>query len=225
MWGVPSARPKQRPGHIRERPCPGLHPVPGPASRPLALGSESIPMSRLEGYSIVAGSLNASLSSAPVRPPGPAAGPLAHDHSGGMPVAGIVRFYLSFLSAMARRQEDVRGMQLGPEIERAFDSERDRLLKPDRGLLPAAGEWQRPAEFISRLDDRLGTNPVGAVTVRTIYDQVLQEILSGLKGRLDDSLVRLLFRLSLRDAMKENGDSADMCMLLGGIPRAYLNNI
>jgi len=137
----------------------------------------------------------------------------------------IVRFYLVFLSAVAKRQDDVRGALLQNEIGAALESATDALSKEERDLLPDASCWQQPESFLTSIDDRMKSGDIrapGLERIRDIYIQVLKELLTNLLGRIDDSMVRLLFRLAARDALREDGNIAMKYSLLKDIPEAYL---
>jgi len=136
-----------------------------------------------------------------------------------------VRFYLVFLSAVAKRQDDVRGALLQNEIGAALESATDALSKEERDLLPDASCWQQPESFLTSIDDRMKSGDIrapGLERIRDIYIQVLKELLTNLLGRIDDSMVRLLFRLAARDALREDGNIAMKYSLLKDIPEAYL---
>jgi hypothetical protein len=150
-----------------------------------------------------------------------AAPPAIHETA---PIKEISAFYLAFLSALVNRQEDVRGMDLRQEVRKALDSASSSLSECDKWLLPA-GDWQQPELFLSSIDDRMAPGEFmtpGPERVREIYVRVLKELLTRLEGQIDDSLVRLLFRLAARDALREGGHIALKYSLLEGIPEAYL---
>jgi hypothetical protein len=136
----------------------------------------------------------------------------------------ITDFYLVFLSALVRRQEDVRGVDLREEVRKALESAIGSLHENERWLLPAS-DWQQTESFLLDIDERLAMGEIaapGTARVREIYVQVLRRLLANLEERLDDSMVRLLFRLAARDAMQEMENIAVQYSLLDGIPGTHL---
>jgi hypothetical protein len=137
----------------------------------------------------------------------------------------IVRFYLVFLSAVAKRQDDVRGALLQNEIGAALESATGALSRDEQLLLPDASCWQQPESFLTSIDKGMKTGQIrapGPGRIRDIYVRALKELLTRLEGRIDDSLVRLLFRLAARDALREDGNIAMKYSLLKGIPDVFL---
>ncbi|MBM4250035.1 MAG: hypothetical protein FJ149_11550 [Euryarchaeota archaeon] len=136
-----------------------------------------------------------------------------------------VRVYLAFLTAIAARQDDVKGVRLRREIQNALETVAASLPDSERGLLPGAPGWQRPERFVASIGDRTEASKIPAPSldrVRVIYVHVFRVLISRLGAQLDDSMVRLLFRLAARDALQKTGGVASEHMLLEGDPGAHL---
>jgi hypothetical protein len=139
-------------------------------------------------------------------------------------IKAAIRFYLVFLRAVVARQDNVKGVRLGSEIQQVLETVRISLPESERGLLPEAAGWQHAKRFLGSIEDRPASSgfPASSIDrVRDIYLQVLHILLTRLVAQLDDSVVRLLFRLAARDAMLVDGGTAFDHALLKGVPEAY----
>jgi hypothetical protein len=141
------------------------------------------------------------------------------------PAKEIVQFYLSFLSGVAKRQEDIKGVSLQYEIIKALESIADSLPADDKLLVPTVIWWQLPEPFIFVVDTQKTSEryPMTRIDrVKDFYNQVISELIGRLHGQLDESIVRLLFRLAARDALQHWEYLATRYALFEGIPETYL---
>lgn len=192
-------------------------------NHPPAPPRHKMDLARRRGYGTSAHSLDNMLANRPSRITRDL--PAASAIQDAATVKRVVKFYLVFLSAVAKRQEDVKGVQLQLKIDEAIRSARNSLPEDERWLLPAAGNRPLSEPNLSSIDGRMASGDCPALEVRRIRDvyvHALHELIGSLGERLDDSLVKLLFRLAARDALQEERLVAMKYSLLDGIPEPYL---
>jgi hypothetical protein len=143
-------------------------------------------------------------------------------------VTEIARFYLLFLSGIWERDADVRGGRLRIELSMALESARARLPERERGLLPDPADRLEPDEFLASFERGMASGEIEAppaMRIRQVYLNALEEILTRLRGPLDDSVVKLLFRLGAKKALRRSRNIAEKYSLLEGIPDIYIRQV
>jgi hypothetical protein len=136
----------------------------------------------------------------------------------------VAQFYIVFLWSVAKRQENVKGLRLQDHITETMGSLIRSLPDNDRWILPA--DWLRPEEYLSSIEGRVASGKAPALdNIKSVYTLALQTLMTRLEERLDDSTVRLLFRLAARDTLRERWRFAGEYSLLEGIPAVYLRQL
>jgi len=160
--------------------------------------------------------------------PPPQTGGLSVDGQQSRPVPEIERFYRVFLSGILERHPDVRGVRLHTEIRLALDEAREELPGEAGALIPDLStllEPGRPADGPEKSPSRRGARGPNIETVRRAYLTVLQRILARLSPRLDSTVLKLVFRLAARTALRDGRELVDRYSLLEGIPDHYLRQV
>ena len=170
-------------------------------------------------------SLSNMLSHRPARPQRPVEdAPAPPTIQADTTVREVAQFYIVFLWSVAKRQEDVRGLRLQDQISETMESLIRSFPENERWMLPA--DWLRPEEYLSSMDGRVASGKVPALdNIRSAYIQALRTLMTRLEERLDDSTVKLLFRLAARDALRERWRLASEYSLLEAIPATYLRQL
>jgi hypothetical protein len=208
----------------------------GPSTMPLVLRSGSsftnhspLParhnLAKGRGAVTPGESLSNMLSHRPARPQRPIENaPVPSKVQSDTTIREVAQFYIVFLWSVAKRQEDVKGLRLQDHITETMGSLIRSLPDNDRWILPA--DWLRPEEYLSSIEGRVASGKAPALdNIKSVYTLALQTLMTRLEERLDDSTVRLLFRLAARDAMRERWRFAGEYSLLEGIPAVYLRQL
>jgi hypothetical protein len=144
------------------------------------------------------------------------------------PVQEIQRFYRTFLSGLLERHPDVKGVQLRAEVCMAVEEARVNLTCEEASCLPEPLSLSEPGRLSDASELALAQGGAGGPDIEIIrraYLAVLQRILARLSARVDPTIVKLVFRLAARKALKGDPDIVEKHSLLEGIAEKYLRQV
>jgi hypothetical protein len=144
------------------------------------------------------------------------------------PVPEVMRFYLVFLSGIWERHPDVKEVALRQEIKMALEEAKTKLSEEERTLLPGFAGIAEPEPFLASFKARIalaGATELRIEAIRNAYLTTLVSLLERLSARIDPTVVKLLFRLAAKNALRDGLSLAAGYSLLDGIPENYLRQV
>jgi hypothetical protein len=143
-------------------------------------------------------------------------------------ILDVVRFYLRLLSNILGRCSEVGGRDLRAAALDAITQARLSVPDRERALLQCLREGTELGPCLHALENRIlaGELTDGDLDrVRATYIAALRAVADRLKGLVDDSAGKLIFRLAARDLLREGNELAERFALLEGIPLTYLKQV
>jgi len=143
-------------------------------------------------------------------------------------ILDVVRFYLRLLGNILGRCSEVGGRRLRQSALDALTQLRHSLPDRERLLLQCLREGTELRPCLDALEKRILAGELtdgDLARVRAIYLAALRAVADRLKGIVDDSACKLIFRLAARDLLRDGAELAGRFALLEGIPQTYLKQV
>ena len=143
-------------------------------------------------------------------------------------ILDVVRFYLRLLSNILDRCSEVGGRALRASLLDAITLLRLSLPDRERCLLSCLRTGIEFGPCLHALENRILGGELrdsDLSWVRPTYIAALTAVTERIKGNVDDSSGKLIFRLAARDLLREGADLAERFALLEGIPQTYLKQV
>ena len=140
-------------------------------------------------------------------------------------ILDVVRFYNHLLNGILYRTLEAGGEPASEELFATFARVRSSLPEKERQLVMCVGTSVDFLPCLERLEMKImeGNLSDGDVGwVRDAYLRTLHAIIEMLESTLDETLVKLVFRLAVREPIMESGDLVTKFSLLEAIPENYI---
>lgn len=143
-------------------------------------------------------------------------------------ILDVVRFYLRLLSNILARCSEVGGRGLRAAALDAIMQLRLAVPDQERALLWCLCNGIEFGPCLQDLENRILAGELrdsDLPWVRSTYIAALRAVADRLKGLVDDSAGKLIFRLAARDILHEGAELAGRFALLEGIPETFLKQV
>ncbi len=143
-------------------------------------------------------------------------------------ILDVVRFYIQLLTNITDRCSEVGGALLRSSALDTLTDFRLSLADRERVLLQCLRRGTEPGPCLAALENRILAGELAdrdLAWVRATYIAALRALADRLKGCVDDSACKLIFRLSSRELLRECAALAERFALLEGFPQAYLKQV
>ncbi|MBM4249797.1 MAG: hypothetical protein FJ149_10285 [Euryarchaeota archaeon] len=143
-------------------------------------------------------------------------------------ILDVVRFYVRLLANLLDRSHEAGGRPLRSAALQSIRLVRCSLPEEERFLLSCNQDGVETGPCLRSLERRIMAGELTDADlprVREAFLRALGAVGDGLKGFVDDSTVKLVFRLAARELLRDGSGLAVRFGLLEGIPHSYLKQV